>query len=126
VVTFARPLAWWELRDLVSVGSAKWTAFEAIGEVSGDDRTWTCGGPYDTTLKLSPCQTLGVELEGITAVVGYLDRRALDQLRDLADVAAVYNLRDSLTGLLFDIGGFGVERPGLTVNDRYWELFLAE
>ena len=34
--------------------------------------------------------------------------------------------RDSLTGLLFDIGGFGVERPGLTVNDRYWELFLAD
>ncbi len=24
------------------------------------------------------------------------------------------------------IGGFGVERPGLTVNDRYWELVLTE
>ncbi len=126
VITFARPLAWWELRDMVSVGSAKWTAFEAIGAVAGDDRTWTCGGPYDETLRLGPCTSLGVELEGITAAVAYLDQHALDQLRAEADVAAVDGLRDSLTGLLFDIGGFGVERPGLTINDRYWELFLAQ
>ena len=126
VVTFARPLAWWELRDLVSVGSAKWTAFEAIGTVAGDDRTWTCGGPFDDGLRLMPCEALGVEAEGISAVVGYLDELAADQLRGHADVVAVDGLRDSLTGLLFDIGGFGVERPGLTVNDRYWELVLAE
>ena len=126
VVTFARPLAWWELRDIVSVGSAKWTAFEGIGTIAEDDLVWTCGGPFDEVLRLTPCKTMGVELDGISAVVGYLDENAVKQLRGHADVAAVDGLRDSLTGLLFDIGGFGVERPGLTVNDRYWELVLTD
>jgi hypothetical protein len=126
VVTFARPLAWWEVRDLVSVGAAKWTAFEAIGAAAEDDRVWTCGGPFDDTLKLTPCRTLDVEIEGVTAVVGYLDEHALGQLRVHRAVAAVDGLRDSLTGLLYDIGGFGVERPGLTVDDRYWELVLTD
>jgi hypothetical protein len=126
VVTFARPLAWRELRDIVSVGSAKWTAFEAVGRAAQDDRTWTCGGPVDETLRLKPCRALGVDLDGISAVVGYLDENAIAQLRTHADVAAVDGLRDSITGLLYDIGGFGVERPGLTVNDRYWELVLTD
>lgn len=126
VVTFARPQTWGELRDIVSVGSAKWTAFEAVGSVTADDRLWTCGGPVDETLRLKPCRALGVELDGISAAVGYLDEHAVAQLRGHADVAAVDGLRDSLTGLLYDIGAFGVERPGLTVNDRYWELVLTD
>ena len=63
---------------------------------------------------------------GVVAAAGYLDDRAVDRLKASPSVARVDDLRDSLTGLLFDVGGFGVERPGLTVNDRYWELFLAD
>jgi hypothetical protein len=126
VVTFARPLPWGDLASLVSVGSAKWTAFEAVGSAAGDRLTWTCGGPYDDVLRLSPCAELGVKVDGVTAAVGYLDEHAAGQLRAHPDVAAIDGLRDTLTGLLYDVGGFGVERPGLTVDDRYWELFLAE
>jgi len=126
VVTFARPLGWDEMTGLVSAGSAKWTAFEAIGSHPEDRRTWTCGGPFEDQLRFGPCRTLGLEVEGMTAAVGYLDPVAVDQLRDSDDVVAVDSLRDSLTGLLFSIGGLGVERPGLSVNDRYWELVLTE
>lgn len=126
VVTFARPLQWSEMTGLVEVGAAKWTAFEAIGSGAGDRLTWTCGGPVDEVLRLTPCATLGVRAEGITAVVGYLDDHAAGQLDGHEDVAAVDGLRDTLTGLLYDVGGFGVERPGLTVDDRYWDLYLAE
>ena len=126
VITFARPLSWSEVRRIVSAGSAKWTAFEAVGSHPQDTLTWTCGGPWDDELRWSPCGTLGVDVEGVTAAVGYLDPTAADQLRDSGDVAAVEGLRDSLTGLLFSIGVSGVERPGLTVNDRYWELVLTE
>ena len=31
-----------------------------------------------------------------------------------------------LSFLLFAIGVEEVERPGLTINDRYWELVLTE
>ena len=126
VVTFARPLGWTEMTGLISAGSAKWTAFEAVGSHPQDRLTWTCGGPFDAELRLGPCKTLGVELEGLSAAVGYLDPIAAEQLRGHPNVAAVDELRDSLTGLLFSIGGLGVERPGLTVNDRYWELVLTE
>ncbi|MEX1296363.1 MAG: hypothetical protein AB1Z67_09355 [Candidatus Limnocylindrales bacterium] len=126
VVTFARPLSWSRMAGLISAGSAKWTAFEAVGSHPQDKRTWTCGGPYDDDLRLGPCRTLGVDVEGMTAAVGYLDPIAADQLRSSAAVVAVEGLRDSLTGLLFEIGGLGVERPGLTINDRYWELVLTE
>lgn len=126
VVTFARPLGWGELTALVSAGSAKWTAFEAIGSHPQDELTWTCGGPFDDQLRFGPCRTLGVDPEGVTAAVGYLDPVAADQLRASEEVLAVDDLRDSLTGLLFAIGGLGVERPGLTVDDRYWELVLTE
>jgi hypothetical protein len=126
VVTFARPLSWPQAAGSASPGAAKWTAFEAIGTSARDDRTWTCGGPWDAQLRLGPCRTLGLEIDGITAAVGYLDDRALDQLRNDPNVVAVDRLRDALTGLLYDVGGFGVERPGLTVNDRYWELVLAD
>ncbi len=126
VVTFARPLGWGELRDLITVGNAKWTAFEAVGSAEDDTLTWTCGGPWDDELRLGPCKTLGVRVDGISAAVGYLDDHAVGQLREHADVAAVDGLRDSLTGLLFDVGGFGVERPGLTINDRYWQLVLTD
>ena len=51
---------------------------------------------------------------------------AIGQLRDDPAVVAVDPLQDSLTGLLLDVGGFGVEPPGLTINDRYWDLVLAE
>ncbi len=126
VVTFARPLGWDEMTGLVSAGSAKWTAFEAIGSHPEDRRTWTCGGPFEDQLRFGPCRTLGLEVEGMTAAVGYLDPVAVDRMRDSDDVVAVDSLRDSLTGLLFSIGGLGVERPGLSVNDRYWELVLTE
>jgi hypothetical protein len=126
VVTFARPLSWMEMTGLVSAGSAKWTAFEAVGSHPQDRLTWTCGGPIDDELRLGPCRTLGVEVDGLSAAVGYLDPIAADQLRGHPDVAAVEELRDPLTGLLFSIGGLGVERPGLTINDRYWELVLTE
>jgi hypothetical protein len=126
VITFARPLGWGEVSGLVSAGNAKWTAFEAMGTSDQDDLPWTCGGPVDDVLRLSPCRRLGLDLDGMTAAVGYFDDLAVGQLREHADVAAVDDLRDTLTGLLFDIGGFGVERPGLSVDDRYWELVLAE
>ena len=125
-VTFARPLSWRAFRDIVSVGSAKWTAFEAVGTAAQDDLLWTCGGPVDDVLRLSPCKTMGVAVDGISAAVGYLDDLAAEQMRDHPDVVAVDGLRDSITDLLFDVGGFGVERPGLTVNDRYWQLVLAD
>jgi hypothetical protein len=125
VVTFTRPLRWAELTGLISAGSAKWTAFEAIGSMPVDDLTWTCGGPFDDVSRLAPCASMGVRVEGVTAAVAYVDPIAERQLREHPDVAVVDSLRDSLTGLLFDVGGFGVERPGLTVNDRYWELFLT-
>ena len=67
-----------------------------------------------------------MDLAGMTAAVGYLDPVAADQLRASDDVVAVEGLRDSLTELLFTIGGLGVERPGLTINDRYWDLVLTE
>jgi hypothetical protein len=126
VITFARPLSWTEMSGLVPAGSARWTAFEAVGSSTGDDRIWTCGGPFDRELRMGPCQRLGVEVEGLTAMAGFLDDEALEQLRESPDVVAIDRLRDSLTGLLFDVGGFGVERPGLTVNDRYWELVLND
>lgn len=125
VVTFSRPLSWTDFADLVSVGSGKWTAFEAIGSSPVDARPWTCGGPVDDAVRLAQCRAMGVRPQGITAAVGYFDSLAVDQLRSDPAVAAVDTLQDSLTGLLFDVGGFGVEPPGLTVNDRYWELILA-
>ncbi len=69
---------------------------------------------------------MGVRPHGVTAAVGYFDQLAEGQLRESAAVVAVDPLQDSLTGLLLDVGGFGVEPPGLTVNDRYWELVLAD
>jgi hypothetical protein len=126
VVTFARPLSWSELTGLVSVGSGMWTAFEAIGSSPHDELVWTCGGPVDDAHRLAPCRDMGVRPAGVTAAVGYFDGLAIGQLRDDPAVAATSDLRDSLTGLLFDVGGFGIERPGLTVNDRYWELSLAD
>ncbi len=126
VVTFNRPLRWAELTGLISAGSAKWTAFEAIGSAEGDDLVWTCGGPFDDAQRMTPCRSLGVKVDGVTAAAGYLDDIAVGQLRGHPDVAVVENLRDSLTGLLFDVGGFGVERPGLTINDEYWERFLTD
>ncbi len=126
VVTFAEPLAWEEFVESPGVGSAKWTAFEAIGSSDADRLIWTCGGPVARELGTRPCKDLGIDIDGVTAAVVYLDDEALGRLQELPSVAEVDGLQDSLTGLLFDFGGFGVERPGLTVNDHYWELFLAE
>jgi hypothetical protein len=67
-----------------------------------------------------------VTADGVVAAAGYFDGAALDELRAASTVAQVAGLQDAVTGLLFDVGGFGVERPGLTVNDSYWELFLAD
>ena len=69
---------------------------------------------------------MGVAPDGVVAAVGYFDGAALDELRAAPAVARVAELQDAVTGLLFDVGGFGVERPGLTVNDSYWELFLPD
>jgi hypothetical protein len=126
VVTFARPIAWEAFLALPGAGSSKWTAFEAIGRGENDELIWTCGGPVMRKVGTEPCESLGVDLDGVVAAVGYLDDIAHRAARDHADVARVDGLQDSLTGLLLDVGGFGVERPGLTVNDRYWELFLTE
>lgn len=126
IVTFSTPLRWPAFLGLPGNGSAKWTAFEAIGASALDKLTWTCGGPISRELGLGPCEQMGLEMEGVTAAVGYFDDAAADALRADATVAAVDDLRDTITGLLFDVGGFGVVRPGLTVNDRYWELFLAD
>jgi len=125
VITFARPVAWEDFLELPPAGRVKWLAFEAIGSSAGDDLTWTCGGPVSIQIGLSQCRAMGVRPDGVSAAVGYLDEDAERGLRGSALVAAVDRLRDSLTGLLLDVGGFGVEPPGLTVNDRYWELVLA-
>ncbi len=125
MVTFSEPLSWADFRALLTGGSAKWTAFEAIGSNDADSLIWTCGGPVTTERASRPCKAMGVEVEGVTAAVGYLDGPAVDELRDDPAVAHVDGLRDPITGLLFEVGGFGVEQPGLTVNDRYWEVFLS-
>lgn len=126
VVTFSQPLSWADFRSLPGTGRARWTAFEAIGSSATDDLTWTCGGPVSTALGLAPCRAMGVKTQGVVAAVGYFDGTAADDLRADSAVANVDALRDSITGLLFEVGGFGVERPGLTVDDRYWETFLTE
>lgn len=126
VVTFNEPMAWSDFLAAHGSGETRWTAFEAIGSVAGDALSWTCGGPVMRELALGPCAELGVDTDGVTAAVGYLDGEARRGLSENPSVARVDGLRDSITGLLFDVGGFGVERPGLTVNDRYWDLFLAE
>jgi hypothetical protein len=126
VVTFSRPLSWADFRSLPGTGRGRWTAFEAIGSSATDDRTWTCGGPVIGDLGLAPCRAMGVMPRGVVAAVGYFDGAAADGLRADAAVAHVDGLQDSITGLLLEVGGFGVERPGLTVNDRYWETILSE
>ena len=126
VVTFSRPLSWAAFRALPGSGSAKWTAFEAIGSSEADDLTWTCGGPVSAELGLAPCKAMGVQTQGVVAAVGYFDGRAADRLRESTAVSRVEGLQDSITGLLFEVGGFGVERPGLTVNDHYWDTFLSD
>jgi hypothetical protein len=63
-----------------------------------------------------------VRPDGVVAAVGYFDGAGLDALRATPQVARISDLRDPLTGLLFDLGALGVVAPGLTVNDGYWEL----
>jgi len=124
VVTFAAPLAWSDFLALPSSGSGGWMAFEAIGSSDQDELVWTCGGPVSSELGLEPCLDMAVDPEGAVAAVGYFDEAALDELRAAPTVARLAELQDAVTGLLLDVGGFGVERPGLTVNDSYWELFI--
>ena len=126
VATFAEPLSWEAFRALPGRGVARWMAFEAIGSSETDDLTWTCGGPVTNALATRPCGDMGMAVEGVVAAIGYLDGEAVRALRDHADVAHVGGSRDSLTDLLFEVGGLGVQRPGLTINDRYWELFLND
>ena len=126
MITFSRPLAWEDFRELPSNGRAKWLAFEAVGSSAADDLTWTCGGPVHVETGLNQCRAMGVRPDGVSAAVGYFDGDAARELRGSSAVASVDGLRDSLTGLLLDVGGFGVEPPGLTVNDRYWELVLPD
>ena len=126
MVTFAEPLAWSDLLALPAAGSGAWTAFEAIGASERSDLPWTCGGPVGTLSGLERCRDLGVSADGVVAAAGYFDAAALDELRIAPTVARVAELQDAVTGLLFEVGGFGVVRPGLTVNDSYWELFLPD
>jgi len=126
VVTFAAPLSWSALMDLQDSGSGRWTAWEAIGTKQGDPLTWTCGGPIDDDLRLAPCRAMGVRPEGITAAIGYYSEAAANVLRDDRSVAQIDGLRDAVTSLLSDLGGFGVEPPDLTINDAYWDLFLSD
>ncbi len=122
VVTFAEPLAWAAFAALPEAGTGRWTAFEAVGSSTRDALTWTCGGPVSSELALRVCDDLGVSASGVVAAVGYFDGDALEELRASPRVARVADLRDAVTGLLFDVGGFGVERPGLTVNDDWWQV----
>jgi hypothetical protein len=124
-VTFSEPLAWQELLALPGAGSGRWTAFEAIGSSPAGEMPWTCGGPVSAELALRPCRGLGVTPDGVVAAIGYFDGAALDILHSATAVARVSELQDSLTGLLFEVGGFGVVAPGLTVNDAWWELHPA-
>ncbi|MFV2064727.1 MAG: hypothetical protein ACC726_14635, partial [Chloroflexota bacterium] len=126
VVTFAEPMGWSAFVDLQEALQGRWTAFEAIGSSATDQLTWTCGGPVTSALGLQPCRAMGVKPEGVSAAVGFFDGGGIDALRKRADVARVDALRDPVTDLLFGVGGFGVELPGLGVNDAYWELFLAD
>jgi hypothetical protein len=121
-VTFGQPLPWSEFLALPGVGTGRWTAFEAVGRIEGDGLPWTCGGPVDVDLGLRPCRGFGVRPDGVVAAVGYFDGAGLDALRATPQVARISDLRDPLTGLLFDLGALGVVAPGLTVNDGYWEL----
>ena len=126
MVTFSRPLAYDTFLAMPRAGSTRWTAFEAIGSSEADELTWTCGGPVTQELGLRPCRSMGMRPQGVVAATGYLTDAAVKELEASPDVARVEGLQDSLTGLLYDVGGFGVERPGLTVNDRYWELVLND
>jgi hypothetical protein len=121
-VTFAEPLPWAEFLALPGAGEARWTAFEAIGSSERDDLPWTCGGPVSSSLALKPCRSMGVRPDGVVAAVGFVDGPTRDALASSALVARVADLRDPLTGLLAEVGGLGVEPPGLTVNDAYWEV----
>ena len=121
-VTFAEPLPWDEFLALPGVGEARWTAFEAIGRSDRDELPWTCGGPVTGGLALKPCRGMGVSPAGVVAAVGFFDGSARDALADSPLVAHVADLRDPLTGLLAEVGGLGVEPPGLTVNDAYWDV----
>jgi hypothetical protein len=121
-VTFSQPLSWSDFLALPDAGTGRWTAFESLGRVEGDDLPWTCGGPVEEELGLLPCRGFGFRPEGVIAAVGYFDGAGLDALRAAPLAARISDLRDPLTGLLFQIGALGVVAPGLTVNDDYWEL----
>ena len=126
VVTFAKPMDWARFVELQQQGNGRWTAFEAIGSSAHDQLTWTCGGPVVPSSALAPCRAMGVDPTGVSAAVGYYTDDGIEALREHPGVARVDGLRDAVTSMLFDVGGFGVERPDLTVNDHYWELFLAD
>jgi hypothetical protein len=125
VVTFAEPLVWSEFLALPAAGEGRWTAFEAVGSHEQDELTWTCGGPVSAELETRPCRDMGMTPDGVVAAVGYFDAAAQAGLQGSDRVARVAELQDAVTGLLFDVGGFGVERPGLTVNDAWWEITPA-
>jgi hypothetical protein len=122
VVTFSEPLTWPAFAALPAAGEGRWTAFEAVGSYPQDKLTWTCGGPAIVELELRVCRDLGVTPDGVVAAVGYFDGAALDELRASQSVARVGELQDAVTGLLYQIGGFGIVRPGVTVNDAWWEV----
>jgi hypothetical protein len=122
VVTFSQPLTWSDFLGLPAQGAGRWTAFEAVGGSAQDALTWTCGGPVSAELDLRPCRDMGMEPRGVVAAVGYFDADAQRALRESPLVARSSELQDAVTGLLFDVGGFGVERPGLTVNDAWWDV----
>ena len=124
VVTFAEPLRWADFLAMPD-GAGRWTAFEAIGRSDRAPGTWTCGGPVHPDSGLRPCRAMDVKPDGVVAAVGYFDDATLEALRGRSDVARVDGLRDSITGFLSDLGGFGVQPPDLTVNDAYWDLFLS-
>jgi hypothetical protein len=125
VVTFRGPLAWDDFLALEG-DAGRWSAFEAIGSHGPDDLPWTCGGPVEPWAGLEPCRQMGVAPQGIVAATGWLSAETVSRLSSAPDVARVSPLRDSLTGLLADVGGFGVEAPDLTVDDAYWELVLRD
>ncbi len=83
-----------------------------MGSSGQDALTWTCGGPVSAELDLRPCRDMGITPDGVVAAVGYFDGDAQAELRSSDRVARVAELQDAVTGLLFDVGGFGVERPG--------------
>src|SRR3972149_5620573 len=97
------------------------------GGAGAGARCWGLYGRKVTAeLGLEPCRAMGVRPDGVVAASGYLDEPTIDRLGTDVLVARIDDLRDTVTGILAEVGGFGVEAPDLTIDDAYWELYLRD